>query len=187
MVDKFKDRPLPHFVGVGMSMGANLMMRVAGEQKEQFPLEAMVSLNNPFDVWLAINLMRNTPYEKYLARELRKNILIRPNATEEEKQIFQQMSEKFKINFDDLKKSESWRELDDKLTLKIHPHFKSVAEYYYAASCLTKVKDIAKPTLVIHSRDDPIIPVDCLPIDECLANDKIIVGVVNKGGHVCYF
>ena len=58
------------------------MMRVAGEQKEQFPLEAMVSFNNPFDIWLAINLMRNTPYEKYLARELRKNILIRPDATE---------------------------------------------------------------------------------------------------------
>lgn len=46
-----------------MSMGANLMMRVAGEQGEHFPLEAMVSLNNPFDIWLAINLMRNTPYE----------------------------------------------------------------------------------------------------------------------------
>jgi len=58
-------------VGVGMSMGANLMMRVAGEQGERFPLEAMVSLNNPFDLWLAINLMRDTPYEKFLAKELK--------------------------------------------------------------------------------------------------------------------
>jgi predicted alpha/beta-fold hydrolase len=58
-------------VGVGMSMGANLMMRVAGEQGYRFPLEAMVSLNNPFDLWLAINLMRDTPYEKFLAKELK--------------------------------------------------------------------------------------------------------------------
>jgi predicted alpha/beta-fold hydrolase len=58
-------------VGVGMSMGANLMMRVAGEQGDRFPLEAMVSLNNPFDLWLAINLMRDTPYEKFLANELK--------------------------------------------------------------------------------------------------------------------
>jgi predicted alpha/beta-fold hydrolase len=58
-------------VGVGMSMGANLMMRVAGEQGDRFPLEAMVSLNNPFDLWLAINLMRDTPYEKFLAKELK--------------------------------------------------------------------------------------------------------------------
>ncbi len=54
-----------------MSMGANLMMRVAGEQRDRFPLEAMVSLNNPFDLWLAINLMRDTPYEKFLAKELK--------------------------------------------------------------------------------------------------------------------
>ncbi len=40
---------------------------------------------------------------------------------------------------------------------------------------------------MVHSRDDPIIPVDCLPITECLANPKIIVGIVEKGGHVCYF
>jgi hypothetical protein len=45
---------------------------VAGEQGEKFPLEALVSLNNPFDVWLAINLMRNTPYELALAVELKK-------------------------------------------------------------------------------------------------------------------
>ncbi len=54
-----------------MSMGANLMLRVAGEQGDLCPLQAMVSLNNPFDVWLAINLMRNTPYEKFLAKELK--------------------------------------------------------------------------------------------------------------------
>jgi predicted alpha/beta-fold hydrolase len=68
-----------YFVGIGLSMGANLMMKIAGEQKESFPLDAMVSFNNPFDVWLAINLMRGSPYEKYLARELRKNLIIRDN------------------------------------------------------------------------------------------------------------
>ena len=77
MLYKFKDVPNPVYVGVGLSMGANLMLRVAGEQGEKFPLQAMVSFNNPFDIMLSINLMRNTPYEKFLARELRKNILIR--------------------------------------------------------------------------------------------------------------
>lgn len=68
-----------------MSMGANLMMRVAGEQGEKFPLDAIVSFNNPFDLWLAINLMRGTRYEKFLARELRKNILIRDHSSDQEK------------------------------------------------------------------------------------------------------
>lgn len=80
-------------------MGANLMMRVAGEQGEKFPLDAIVSFNNPFDVWLSINLMRNTPYEKFLAREMRKNIMIRPSASEQEKKIFEQMETKFNFKF----------------------------------------------------------------------------------------
>ena len=50
-----------------------------------------------------------------------------------------------------------------------------------------KVENIAKPTLVIHSKDDPIIPIDVLPVSECLANPNIIVGIVERGGHVCYF
>jgi predicted alpha/beta-fold hydrolase len=43
---------------MGMSMGANLMMRAAGIHKEKFPLEGIISFNNPFDIWLGINLMR---------------------------------------------------------------------------------------------------------------------------------
>jgi predicted alpha/beta-fold hydrolase len=187
MQDKFKGHPNPVYVGVGMSMGANLMLRVAGEQGARCPFDAMVSFNNPFDIMLSINLMRNTPYEKYLARELRKNVLIRDNASEREREIFKQMETKFNISFEDLKNTESWGEFDNKFTLRVRSQFKTVADYYHAASCLFRIKEIEKPTLVIHSRDDPIIPIDCLPIRECSSNPNIIVGVVNCGGHVCYF
>ena len=43
------------------------------------------------------------------------------------------------------------------------------------------------PTLVLHSKDDPIVSVDCVPIDECLANPNIIIALTRRGGHVCYF
>ena len=97
------------------------------------------------------------------------------------------MQEKYKLDFDRLSKVESWKEFDENLTVKIHSHFQTVADYYYASSCFSKIKDIKKPTLVIHSKDDPIIPIECLPVTECLANEKMIVGIVRKGGHVCYF
>lgn len=187
MKTKFKDHPNVHFVGVGTSMGANLMMRVAGEQGDRFPLDAMVSFNNPFDIWLSINLMRNTPYEKFLAREMRKNIIFRPSMSEQERKIFEQMEKKFGFTFEELTHTESWAEFDSKITLKIYPGHKTVADFYYAASCLSKVQQITKPTLVVHSRDDPIIPIDCLPLSECLANKNIIVAISETGGHVCYF
>jgi predicted alpha/beta-fold hydrolase len=46
---------------------------------------------------------------------------------------------------------------------------------------------VTKPTLVVHSKDDPIVPIDCLPLSECHANEKFIVGIVERGGHLCYF
>ena len=69
--DKFKHKHNLHMVGVGMSMGANLLLRVAGEQGDKIPFEALVSLNNPFDLDKAIDLMSNTIYEEYLAREVK--------------------------------------------------------------------------------------------------------------------
>lgn len=46
---------------------------------------------------------------------------------------------------------------------------------------------MAIPTLVLHSEDDPIVPVDCVPLDECMHNDKIVTALTRRGSHVCYF
>ena len=48
------------------------MMRAAGMQGKDFPLKAIAAVNNPFDLWLSINLMRGTRYEHYLAKELKR-------------------------------------------------------------------------------------------------------------------
>ena len=81
----------------------------------------------------------------------------------------------------------TWREWDEHLTSKAFSNYKTIADYYMAASALSKIKHIEVPTLVIHSKDDPIVPFECLPTSECLSNPKIIVATVEKGGHVCYF
>jgi uncharacterized protein len=176
-------------VGVGLSMGGNVMMRIAGELKNDFHLKAMVSVNNPFDIWLGINLMRGKVYEKYLAKELKSNLLLPDSRlhTEEEKLIYAQMIKIFDIDIERVRKAESWREIDEAFTIKVHTQFKCAAAYYNASSCLMKLDQIQVPTLVLHSRDDPIIPLDCVPIDECEANKNIITGITRRGAHCCYF
>ena len=66
MKEKFKEKPNVHFVGVGMSLGGNFMMKTAGMMGDEFPLEGIISFNNPFDVGLACNLMRGKIYERVL-------------------------------------------------------------------------------------------------------------------------
>ena len=176
---KEKAGPGAELCGIGLSMGANVLMRIAGIQGRDFPLKAIVAVNNPFDIWLTINLMRGSPYEKHLAKELISQQITRSKfqISDEEKQQIQKMIAHFNLNMDAISKAETWRELDEQFTIKIHPQFKSVINYYNAASCLDWVEHIAVPTLVLHSQDDPIVPVDCVPIDECIANEHIITNL----------
>jgi predicted alpha/beta-fold hydrolase len=79
-----REKTNKQMVGVGLSMGGNYIMRNAAEM-QNFPLKAIVAVNNPFDIWLSINLMRGKIYEKHLANELKSSLVIRQNQTEQEK------------------------------------------------------------------------------------------------------
>ena len=157
--------------------------------KKDFPLSAIVAVSNPFDIWLAMNLMRGTIYEKALSRAIRDKMCLRnpQTSSEIEWKTYQEMLKLFKIDYNKLKKVETWRDYDEEFTIKVHPHFKTAVAYYNASSCLENLDGIKVPTLVIHSKDDPVIPVDCVPINECMANEQIICAITRRGGHVCFF
>lgn len=106
-------------VGVGMSLGANMIMRNAADMPD-FPLRALVAVNNPFDIWLATNLMRGKVYEKHLTNELKRSLILREPQSEKEKLIFQQMVSKFDLNMEAIKKAETWRDFDEEFTRKVH-------------------------------------------------------------------
>ena len=93
----------------------------------------------------------------------------------------------FNLDMESISRCQTWRDLDEAFTIKVHPQFKSVIGYYNASSCLDWVEHVTVPTLVLHSQDDPIVPVDCVPIDECLANPNIVTALTRRGSHVCYF
>ena len=93
----------------------------------------------------------------------------------------------WKLDLNKISKLETWRDLDEFFTIKVHPRFKSVIGYYNESSCLDWVEHISVPTLVLHSEDDPIVPVDCVPLDECQHNPNLITALTRRGSHVCYF
>ena len=72
-------------------------MRNAADM-DDFPLKAIVAINNPFDIWLAINLMRGKLYEKHLIRELRRSVIVRNPINEEDAHNFEAAYKKFDIN-----------------------------------------------------------------------------------------
>lgn len=144
-----------------------------------FGLKAMVSLNNPFDLWLAINLMRNTPYERVLANELKSQFFFKSEATEAEMKIFAEIQEMHQIDLKRLAEVTTWHAFDRVYTSKVFAKgpFFSLPDYYSRASCQPVMQKISVPTLVVHSKDDPIVPIECVPIDKCEANPQFITAI----------
>jgi predicted alpha/beta-fold hydrolase len=58
-----KKYPKAALYGLGISMGANMAIKYAGEEKDKCPLKAIVSLANPFDIHeCAIHMSKFTKF-----------------------------------------------------------------------------------------------------------------------------
>jgi predicted alpha/beta-fold hydrolase len=65
---KLEDLNLNHdLYALGISMGANSLIKYCGSRPDQAKFKAINIWGNPFDVHTAINLMRDSPFEKYIA------------------------------------------------------------------------------------------------------------------------
>lgn len=53
--------------GIGISMGANLLLRYQALYSDESRFKALISISNPFDIQLSANLMKETPFEPYIA------------------------------------------------------------------------------------------------------------------------
>jgi predicted alpha/beta-fold hydrolase len=52
------------------------------------------------------------------------------------------MVNKYDLNLDKIRQAQTWRELDEEYTIKVHKNFKSASAYYNASSCLMQVHEI---------------------------------------------
>ncbi|CAF1115015.1 unnamed protein product [Rotaria sordida] len=64
--------------------------------------------------------------------------------------------------------------------------FHDVEHYYTEASSNKWIKYIHTPTLILSANDDPVCPVDGLPIDDVLKTPYIIAIKTLEGGYVSY-
>lgn len=64
--------------------------------------------------------------------------------------------------------------------------YKDVEEYKEAASSYRVVKHINVPTLSINTTNDPIIPVDAVPVEEIQQADRFVQIILNSGDHTEY-
>jgi hypothetical protein len=160
---------------IGFSLGGNLVLKMAGELSSLGTLfiDQVIAVSPPVDLFSSIVMFgepRNALYERYFYRMLRKDV--------------HYLHGKFR----DLPRIRLPRYLKlyefDQVYTAPRCGFSSAKDYYNKCSAVGLVSEIATPTKILLSEDDPIVSSSSL--DGLWTPSNVEVFKTKKGGHMGY-
>ena len=168
---EYKDVP---FLATGYSLGGNVLLKYLGEQGEKSLIDYAAAISVPF--LLAPSSQRldrgfSKAYRNRLLSELKDKV----------KRKFAN-DKVLEINMDDVDSINTFFQFDQLFTAPLHG-FKDAIDYYQKASSRQFLKSIRKPTLILHSADDPFMTKEVIPTPEEIA-DCVTLELSQQGGHV---
>ena len=158
---------------IGFSLGANVLLKYLGEEKEHSLVSKAVAISTPFKLDICANEINkgfSKIYQTYLLDTLKP--LLERKASQFDVGVTKQQIQKIK----------TFWEFDELYTAPIHG-FKNAKEYYKKSSSFYFLQDIQKPTLIIHAKDDPFMSEKVLPKEKDLSK-YIQFELYDHGGHV---
>ncbi len=160
-------------VGIGYSLGGNMLLKYMGEEGERAWLAAAATVCAPIDLSVTCAHMmkpRNRLYHKHIIAEMKREALA-PEArlTAAERAA--------------IAGSRTVWDYDDRFIAPRHG-FAGAEDYYDKNMALRFLPGIRKPTLTIAASDDPWIPAALYERARALGNDALCVKVTRGGGHV---
>ncbi|ODV95514.1 hypothetical protein PACTADRAFT_50228 [Pachysolen tannophilus NRRL Y-2460] len=178
---QFPSRPI---FAAGFSLGGSMLANYIGQEGDDCQLTAAAILGNPWDLTessytLSRSLIGRNIYSPIMAMNL-KNLLLKNLPELSKDELFQQS---FNKNFD---KINSITEFDNFFTCKMFG-FNTAFEYYRHGSSVNRLLNFRIPTLIINSRDDPIVSSDSIPYKEVEANPYLMMLITDHGGHLGWF
>ena len=163
-------------VAIGYSLGANMLLKLLGEQAQQKLLQAAVAISPPFRLEqcaASIDQGFSRIYQSYLLKSMVNNLLSKMQTIDYEGRL--------PITQEEAKKLKNFREFDEHVTAPIHG-FTGADDYYQRCSAVRFMENIITPTLILHAADDPFMNREVLPTEsELSANVRLEIS--EKGGH----
>ncbi|OSD01613.1 AB-hydrolase YheT [Trametes coccinea BRFM310] len=182
--------PRAPLIGVGFSLGANVLTRYLAEEGEKSRLVAGCALACPWDLvassdHLESHFFHKNVYSRGMAQNLKKVIARHLEALSKFPDSLAWQAAKAVS----ARKSMSLVEFDDTVTRVCGGSsppfpFPSARDYYTAASSHKMLKDIRVPFLALNSKDDPIV--SSIPVGVA-DNGWVVLALTEGGGHLGWF
>ena len=162
---------------VGFSLGGNALLKFLGEEGAvaRDLVTAAVAVSVPYDLAVGADYLGQNALGRLYTR-----IFLKP--------LVEKMAAKAHLlpSHCDLARAQrarSFREFDDAVTAPLHG-FDGADDYYARSSSAQFIPAIRVPTLLLHSEDDPFLPMSAFPAANVAANPLILAAVQKEGGHV---
>lgn len=167
---------LPRVYVSGFSMSGNMVLKLAGDYGSDFPeaLAGVVAVSPSVDIGAcadAIGRRANVVYRLSFMRSLRRRVRSKSRLHPE---LFDTRG---------LWRVRHIRQFDERYTAP-QGGYSGASDYYERASSLRVIPRIEVPTLIIHSADDPLIPVGPFLEPSTAANPNVLLVLTRGGGHV---
>ncbi|MDX1639031.1 MAG: alpha/beta fold hydrolase [Balneolaceae bacterium] len=168
--ERFPNSPIG---AAGFSLGGNALLKSLGERQGDHPLKAAATVSVPYDLALGARHISegfNRIYEYNFIRTMKQKL-------KEKRQQFPDLPEF---------RGQTLYAFDDQVTAPVHG-FRDADHYYETCSSQRFLQHIRTPTLLVHSRQDPICPPDMIPVEKIDANASLSRLITGQGGHVGFW
>lgn len=160
---------------VGVSLGANVILKYLGELGARVPPQVRVAgaISAPFDLGISARYLEQGPgriYMHNLVGGLKRRTFVKlaryPDVVDRAR----------------LRAVRTLGEFDDLVTAPLHG-FADSRDYWHASSSIRRLPAIERPTLLINAKDDPFFPALALPTRAVRENPSLTAEFVPAGGH----
>lgn len=167
-----RQNPAGVYAAIGYSLGANVLLKYLGEQGELAQVEKAIAISTPFELHAASQKLN-----RGLSRIYQKHLL---------KRLIWRYQHKFQFRSSPLsvvpEKLTTFVDFDHQITAALNG-FEGAIDYYARSSSRQFIPGIRRPCLIVHSVDDPFLPVSSIPGDIELP-EFVELERHTHGGHV---
>lgn len=160
---------------VGWSLGGNITLKAMGEEADAAPVNCAVASSVPFRLRPCVDVLRQGFARNYQNKMLNalKDQMWRKHA---------KIPAPPQINLERADAAQDFLEWDDAYTAPLNG-FADAEDYYARSECAPFIPRIRRPTLIVHSADDPFMDATITPGPDALA-PQVTLELTERGGHV---
>ncbi len=160
---------------VGVSLGGNVLLKYLGEQRgNKTAIAAAAAISVPYDLSAGADHIEHgfsRTYRAFLVRKLKRKVRAKLDVVNG------------KIDVSGALAARTFRDFDNAVIVPLHG-FNDAEDYYRKSSSNQFLSSIEVPTLLIHSLDDPFLPISSVPVQAGVDNPLIETAFTHNGGHV---